>query len=192
MKDWERIRASRDDLTDYVVHFTRYRAERSEGRFRHVSARDVLIEILGTGHLRPDYAARSNMYSRTPRATVKGPQTAVCLTEQPLWAAIKSRDALTLPRYSGYGIAYHKYLLYAAGGRPALYALQSCLGRRLRSDEAGWEQGKDIFTGGLPADLQYLWVNYQPDLPGNCDYPIDFTWEREWDQAQGCGPSGPP
>jgi hypothetical protein len=74
----------------------------------------------------------------------------------------------------------HKYNLYQTGGRSVLYGNDAEIGRRLREGELGWEKGKDIFTGGLPLELQYLWVNYDPQHPSFESPSVDFTWEREW------------
>jgi len=179
MKDWQAIRVNRPDLTDYVIHFTRPRTDKVDEKNIQVSALQVLLEILEYGFIKPGFALLPNRSSKTARATVKGPDPAVCLTEQPLWAFLKYRDAVSCPRYSGYGIAYHKHMPYSHLGRPVLYGANIEIGRRMKEGEKGWEEGKDIFEGGLPRELQYLWVNYAPDLPDYCDYPIDFTWERE-------------
>jgi hypothetical protein len=111
--------------------------------------------------------------------TVKGPDPAVCLTEQPVAALLKTLG-LAGVKYSGYGVAYHKYLLHGFGGRPVLYGTEAELGRQLKSGERGYEEGKDIYVGGLPPTLQYLWVRYHPGLPGRFGKTVDFTWEREW------------
>ena len=177
MKNWERIRNERLDLTDYVIHFTRDRIEPK--RFRN--AREVLIEILESGHIRPTFAPMRHRYTSTPRATVKGPFPAVCLTEQPLSAVLTSNRIHG--RYSGYGIAYHKVHLYWAGGGPVLYGSDSLLGRRLRENDVGYEEGKDKFVGGLPDSLQYLWANYAPALPGPSGL---YVGERMAHSAQGC------
>jgi hypothetical protein len=60
-----------------------------------------------------------------------------------------------------------------------MYAAKHLLGRKLTEKEGGYEADKDIYDGGLPRDLQWLWSNYDP-VPGVTGYPIDFTWEREW------------
>jgi hypothetical protein len=172
MKDWERIRYEREDLTDYVIHFTRNYFRSGLNQL----ARQGLANILKSGHIGPTFAPKRTRYSSTLSPTIKGPSPAVCLTEQPISAILKN----PVHRYSGYGIAYHKVLLYQAGGRPVLYGSERELGRLLRPDEPGWQDDKEIFTGGLPQDLQYLWVRYKPLLPGCGDYPVDFTWEREW------------
>jgi hypothetical protein len=172
MKDWERIRQERDDLTDYVIHFTKHCFKPPVWD----KARDVLAKILACGYIRPTFALKPTRHTSTPGPTIKGPSPAVCLTEQPLSAILKIRTN----RYSGYGIAYHKVPLYQAGGRPVLYGSERELGRRLRQGEPGWEEGREIFAGGLPPELQYLWVRYAPLMAGSDGYPVDFTWEREW------------
>jgi hypothetical protein len=183
MKDWQRIRLERIDITDYVIHFTRYRSsfdrkwsDRSPG---FAQPEEVFKEILEDGFIRPTFAPiRSKTFGSTSN-TVRGPYPAVCLTEQPLSAVLVTRRCAG-SRYSGFGIAYHKYALFHAGGRPVLYGSKCMLGRRMKPDEPGYEEGKEIYTGGLPADLQYLWVRYEPAVGDSGDYPIDFTWEREW------------
>jgi hypothetical protein len=88
---------------------------------------------------------------------------------------------------SGYGVAYHKYHLHAVGGRPVLYGTYGELGRTVQEKEPGYIAGMDVYTGKLPLELQYLWVNYHPQSTGIDEPPVDFTWEREWRVK----PSGP-
>ena len=173
MKNWQIIRQVRDDLTDYVVHFTRS----SFVPPTLYQARDVLIQILRSGWINPTFAPMANRYKKVPQPTIRGPDPAVCLTEQPLSAVLKT----PVTRYSHYGIAYHKVCLFDAGGRPVLYGSEQELGIRTWKGQPGYQEGKDIYTDGLPEHLQYLWVRYVPILPGRGEeYPIDFTWEREW------------
>lgn len=61
-----------------------------------------------------------------------------------------------------------------------LYGDKRELGKQIGSGEAGWQDDKEIFQGGLPPEMQYLWVRYHPLFPGDDEYPVDFTWEREW------------
>ncbi|HYT95617.1 MAG TPA: hypothetical protein VEL76_43255 [Gemmataceae bacterium] len=98
MQPWARIRHEQPDLTDFVIHLTK---PKWDGR--PVMAREVLLEILRSGHIRPTFAPMGNRRTRTPRNTIKGPDPAVCLTEQPIWALLTSRRILP-DRYSGYGI----------------------------------------------------------------------------------------
>jgi hypothetical protein len=169
-----KIRSRREDLTDFVVHLTRPRQSPAAPGFQ------VLLEILQAGYIRPTFAPMTSPSSGgKPRATVKGPSPAVCLTEQPISAILATLEACPT-RYSGYGVAYWKPTLFDYGALPVLYAGKGELGRRIKQGEAGWEEGKDIFRGGLPADLQYLWVNYDPLGVGPFNHAIDFTWEREW------------
>jgi hypothetical protein len=86
----------------------------------------------------------------------------------------------TTGRYSGYGIAYYKPILYEGGGRSVLYGSYHEIGKKVKKGEPGWEEGKEVYTGGLPPDLQYLWVRYDPVDINGFNYKIDFTWEREW------------
>jgi hypothetical protein len=183
VKDWQRIRLARTDITDYVIHFTKHRFHFDsrwtdcEPGFRR--AEIVFRKILDEGFIRPTYAPISSKIAGTTSNTVRGPDPAVCLTEQPLSAVLVTRRC-TSGRYSGFGVAYHKFALFEAGGRPVLYGSESMIGRKLKLGEPGYEEGKDIHTGGLPRELQYLWVQYKPTVDNWIEYPIDFTWEREW------------
>lgn len=182
MMHWQRIRRERTDLTDYVIHFTKMRLDEPAWEARPCIALefDVFLEILNDGYIMPTFASRRSKVSGTTCNTVRGPEPAVCLTEQPLSDVLLSRKC-SGNRYSGLGIAYHKYALYSEGGRPVIYGDKSMLGRAVRQGEPGFQAGKDIYMGGLPPDLQYLWVQYKPTVGTHAyDYPIDFTWEREW------------
>jgi hypothetical protein len=90
---------------------------------------------------------------------VRGRYPAVCFTEQPLWALLKSLEVFPW-RYEGYGIAYHKAPLFQRGGRPVIY-------------------GNEVDLSELPDSQQFRFVTYAPSSDAD-DCPIDFTWEREW------------
>jgi len=177
MKDWERIRNARDDVTDYVIHWVKGRYQ--EGK--RMSPFAVLVEVLKCGYLKPTFALKSSIYEKSKRPTVRGPYPAVCFTEQTLDNFVKSCKVLS-NRYNPYGIALHKRALYRYGGRPVIYGEEDILGRRLRPNEHGYEQSKETketYEGGLPRDYQYLWVRYEP-IPNRDGYVIDWTHEREW------------
>jgi hypothetical protein len=184
MKDWQRIRAARSDLTDYVIHFTKFRSDLErkrtpEGRPFLAPPFDVFCEILNDGFICPTFAPIKSMTTGTTSNTVRGPDPAVCLTEQPLSAVLSTRQCAG-GRYSGFGIAYHKYALFETGGRPVFYGSKSLLGTRIQQGEPDYEDGKDIFQGGLPKESQYLFVQYKPTIDYFDDYPVDWTWKREW------------
>jgi hypothetical protein len=164
----------RGDLTDYVVHLTKHRCDPP------VSALQVLIEILETGDIHPTFASYKSQWSTSggSRPAVKGPYPAVCLTEQPVSAILKTLK-FAAGRYSGYGIAYYKPTLYDNGGRPVLYGSRHELGQKIKASQPGWQEGKENYNGGLPPELQYLWVKYDP-IGVSHQYKVDFTWEREW------------
>ncbi len=182
MQEWERIRSLRTDLTDYVVHFTKWRwihkGHSIEGRPPMAKPIEVLLEILHDGCIRPTFAAMPNRYNKTPQPTIYGPDPAVCLTEQTLASIVEC--SVTTSRYSGYGIAYHKVALHELGGRPVIYGSEDMLGRKLRAGEEGFEDGKKIYQEGLPLLCQHLFALYRPIVATSYDYPIDFTWEKEW------------
>lgn len=148
---WLNIRRVRPDLMDYVIHWT--------------SSFDILRKIVACGYLRPSFAQKHRSTVGGRQNTINGPDPAVCFTEQPLDAFIKSCHMLP-DRYQPYGVILHKWHLYTYGGRPVVY-------------------GDENLLKSLPADHKYLWVRYSP-IPdeGFGGYPVDWTHEREWRAKQ--------
>lgn len=174
MKDWERIREARPDITDYVIHWVRPKSEGGE----YIKPFTTLIDIIECGYLKPTFATRSSIYDRSRRPTVKGPYPAVSFTEQSLENFITSCRVLS-SRYHPYGIALYKRALYQYGGRSVIYDSEDILGIPLEPSEHGYEADKEIYRDGLPKDYQYLWMRYQP-IPNEDGYVVDWTHEREW------------
>jgi hypothetical protein len=168
---WLQIKQARPDLTDYLIHWTRERT--IDGKT--MTAFEVLKLIIKCGFLKPSFARRPRYTVGGVENTIKGRYPAVCFTEQPLDAFIKSCN--TLPsRYQPYGIAVRKDRLFEYGGRPVIYGDESQLNE-------------------LPEDRKYLWVHFQP-VPNRSlgGYPLDWTHEREWRaraKAYNCGELGP-
>jgi hypothetical protein len=72
MKDWQRIRLARTDLTDYVIHFTKLRGffyanwpDRPAGFAKPL---DVFLEILDEGFIRPTFVEIPLKRSASPRS----------------------------------------------------------------------------------------------------------------------------
>lgn len=107
MEQIRRIKEDRADLTDYIIHFTRYQ----DGN----TAFDILRKIVQDGYLKGGWSFRSK------RNTVFGDKPAVCFTESPLYGFL---DYVAKRNYKGaidsYGIAVKKSQLYKAGGRSVL------------------------------------------------------------------------
>jgi len=134
---WKHIRAVRQDLTDWVIHWTR--GQSPEGK--NESAFQVLQRILQCGYLKPTLAPRWRRPFRWDNSnTIQGPHQAVCFTDQTLSAFIQSCKALPT-HYSSYGIAFEKHNLFLYGGRPVIYGDKYLLKR-------------------LDDDDKYLWVYY--------------------------------
>jgi len=174
MKDWERIREVRPDITDYVIHWVRPKIE--EGKYK--KPLEILLDVIESGYLKPTFATRPSIYDRSRRPTIKGPYPAVCFTEQSLECFIKSCRVLS-SHYYPYGIALYKMALYHYGGRPIIYGSEDILGTPIQISESGYELGKEVYKDGLPKDFQYLWMRYEP-LPNLDGYVVDWTHEREW------------
>jgi len=174
MKDWERIREARPDITDYVIHWVRPKYE--EGKV--IKPLNILMDIIESGYLKPTFATRSSIYDRSKRPTVKGPYPVVCFTEQSLENFIKSCQVLR-NYYHPYGVALYKRVLYQYGGRPVIYSSEELLGTVLRPNEPEYEIGKEIYKNGLPKEHQYLWMRYEP-IPNQDGYVVDWTHEKEW------------
>lgn len=91
---WREIRQRRNDLTDYVVHFT------SDSFNPHVLPAGVLRQILRDDHIKPSFSPMSNRHRKgLKHNTVTGPDPVVCFTEMPLWAVIQTRTEF--PGYDG-------------------------------------------------------------------------------------------
>lgn len=83
MSNWQRIRAARTDLTDYVIHLTRWVVAAGPLEERMRDGINRLKDILRCGFLRPTTAPRITV-QKNRNNTVRGPHPAVCFTEQPL------------------------------------------------------------------------------------------------------------
>lgn len=159
MSNWQRIREARTDLTDYVVHLTRFVVDGDNGRRDVKEGRVRLKEIIRSGYLLPTAAHRiTRNKNRNP--TVRGPHKAVCFTGQPLEQIPATVRHGCGTGYKEYGIALHKADLFNYGGRPAIY-------------------GDEALFASLDDEFKYRWVRYHPVRPGGGD-PVDFTFEREW------------
>jgi len=164
----EDILHERQDMTDWLLHFTR----KTENR----GARDVLLSILVEGVIRPGFSERIIGQRKQLKKTIYGPHAAVCFSEQPLNAFVHYLRARNDPAaMAGYGILIHKRDVYAAGGLPVIYGLPK--GEELHHGEQGYDSQKRLLRReNLPLDLQYRYVVFVPTETG----PIDWTHEREW------------
>jgi hypothetical protein len=160
MGNWQRIRAARTDLTDYVVHLTRLVVDTAPLGERVRSGFNRLKDILRYGFLLPTRAPRTTV-QKNRNHTVRGPHPAVCFTEQPLEQIPETLANIDGASYQAYGIAFNKVDLYNYGGRPVIYG------------------DTDAFNS-LNDDVKYLWVRYRPIRTDDPGYPNDFTFEREW------------
>lgn len=155
VRDWERLRKTRLDVSQYVIHGTRSGSDIDMSR---IPPYENLKRILLNGYLKPTFAVASG----SNKPTVRGIYPAVCLTEQPLLFYQRSADAgLIIERYTKFGVAFRKDDLFDYGGRPVIYNTEDAL---------GW----------LPDETKYLWVGYDPRDLWHRDYPNDWTHEREW------------
>jgi hypothetical protein len=167
MKDWERIRLQRRDITDYLVHLTKIgRSFVKEGEHVRIAegqptrdAKDVLLNILRTGVFLPGRGFAFSLSVSQWRETIHGPQGAVCFTEVPLGSIVEGPGFGE--RFSWYGLAFHRVDLYRMGARNVIYDDNKCLAE-------------------LPDSLKYRWVRFEPKALGEEGYPCDFAHEREW------------
>jgi hypothetical protein len=160
MSNWQRIRAARTDLTDYVVHLTRLVVDDAPAGKVVRSGLNRLKDILRSGFLLPTTAPRTTIH-RNRNHTIRGPYPAVCFTAQPLEQIPITLANIDGASYQPYGIAFNHVDLFGYGGRPVIYG----------DDE--------VFTS-LDDHQKYLWVRYRPLRATATGYPNDFTFEREW------------
>ncbi len=89
---------------------------------------------------------------------IKGAYECVCFSEAPLNSLEKGLvNPDSHSRYSPFGIIFKKSWIFKCGGRPVIYQ-------------------SDAEFSDLPEKLKWRHVIYEPSR----DFPIDFTWEREW------------
>ena len=174
MKDWERIRKGRTDVTDYVIHWTKSKIEDD----KYKKPLDVLLDIVKCGYIAVGFSLKTSIYDRSKRPTIRGPHPAACFTEQSLEQFTQSCRILP-SHYRPYGIGLYKRALFEYGGRPVIYSSEEILGQIIVPNEKEYEQGKEIYKNGLHKEFQYLWVRYQP-IPNVDGYVVDWTHEREW------------
>lgn len=158
-RTYERILENRNDMTQWLIHFTRPNPPRL--------SLDVLKQILTEGVLRPTFAQRNKV------STIYGPNSAVCFTEQPIGSMMQYILAREEPSFiSGYGIIISKSDLYAAGGLPVIYGLDYVKLIEKKDDEQNTIRIIDPTI--LSPDEQYRYVTFDPYRG------IDWTHEREW------------
>jgi len=152
------IKANRQDITDWVIHWThrQYIGKKAQPSW------EILKEILKCGYLKPSKAPRpvDTLMGWENFNTIRGNSPAVCFSEQPLSAFIASflNDS---SRYPGSAIAFEKQHLFQYGGRPAIYGDEDLLNRLHDIDK-------------------HLWVKYSPLSESSRNYSVDWTHEREW------------
>ncbi len=163
VSDYHTIREVRFDITDYVIHLTRRMVHIHHGTGHNLpfyqEGLDRLKDIVNDGYLVPTQAPA--VTCRNVRTHVIKGHPAVCFSEMPLDAIITTLQHVDCTSHVGYGVALHKVDLHNYGGRPVLY-------------------GDYALFRALPADLQYLFMRYDPRKRGQPGNPYDFTFEREW------------
>ncbi len=176
MKNWQRLRKERRDITDHLIHWTKDFG--------------TLLEILDCGYLTPTFAPVYSVYAKEKRDTIRGSIPAVCFTEQPLDCFYRACK-LGIARYRPYGIVVHKYALYAYGGRPVIYGDNSTLEELPDNRKYLWV-GYDPIPNqeGYPLDFTHEreWrctVNSNPqfgytNMP-NEGVPILLPWDAHHD-----------
>ena len=162
---YDRVLAAREDMTDWVLHFTRDAVGQS--------AFCVLQSILVEGVLRSSFARRG-----TPaRSTIYGPNAAVCFTEQPLSAFLQYLRARNDPRWMArYGLIVDKRALFDHGGLPVIYGAKFVT--ELDENPEGFDPPlRMLSTDSLPLNEQFRYVAFNPSREF---YPLDWSHEREW------------
>jgi hypothetical protein len=162
-----KILSQREDMTDWLIHFTK------DNEFK--SARDVLIDILEQGLLKPAWGIRTTVQNKSTNRTVFGPLPAVCFSEQPIGMLpdyIKNREGA-----KPYGVIVHKHDAYAEGALPVIYG--STQFKELRAGDVGYVAGqRTIDPQILSLQEQFRYVGFALYRYGQG--PMDWTHEREW------------
>jgi hypothetical protein len=114
-KYWEDIRAAREDLTDYVAHFTNN--DISAGKV--FLAKDRLKAILRAGFISPTFAPMGHRHNRAPRPTIQRNNPALYLKEQPLSAFLKTPHKQYVLRQFRFGGAHVRFRSWLVDEVPA-------------------------------------------------------------------------
>jgi hypothetical protein len=161
MSNWQRIREERSDVTDFLVHLTRF-VVRHQPKLPVVQEGFLRLKaILKSGYLLPTNASRVTTIAQRISKTIRGDFPAVCFTEQPLEQIPVSLRGASAGGYEGYGIAFHRVDLQRYGARHVIYGDYHDLNK-------------------LSDDMKYRWVPCLPIRPEEGGYPNDFSVEREW------------
>ena len=116
---------------------------------------------------------RASWAFRNGRPTIYGPRAAVCFTEMPLYALLEYAKQRSKQSVGTYAVGVLKKELFAAGGRHAIYGLS---GKPVeRPPKGGWPRYLDSACGLAEAE-QYRYVAMSVDP----QRPIDWSHEREW------------
>jgi hypothetical protein len=157
----------RPDYSNYVAHFTKGRRPYCEtsGKKHPRDERipdapyDRLLSILTSGVI---YSTPQNWTNKK----------AVAFTECPWWSLLGHAQ-----RYSPYGVGFHKRVLFATGGGPALYLRQD-----LHEKQQDFADKRNPNHCGFHPDLYAFVTPFHPDYTDPDPYvrTVDFTHEREW------------
>jgi len=175
----------RNDLSTFVVHFTRDTPPSS--------AYENLLSILTGWCLRASntYGMAKNLADRFPE--VAATQRTVCFTETPLehaWMMCSDIDNREV-QFNGYGVAFTKTFARRRGANPVWYLditpgrdwLTNPINQMVReAEEAASPGGSTPDTAGLSEApiLRLTPFIEQMGRPGAAGRRKEFWWEREW------------
>lgn len=146
-----------DDMSDYVVHFTKLTEPQSDY--------NAIMRILATGSLQP------NRGFGIGKGRAPAPQTqyAVCFSEIPAgqWARLEQR------RGTKYGLGFRKEFILSKGGGPIWYAWK---------DTPHWLALQQLMKDAATDRNAVIWqLTPMIDAPGKYNgSQYEFDWEREW------------
>lgn len=158
----------RPDFSEYVVHFTKDVAPEDQvagkpiQQIRAMTAKQRLFSILTDGRL----LATNMPWTNKP---------AVCFTECTWFSLMYHAE-----RYSRFGVGFHKALLFAAGGGPAIYLPPGLMEHQKEHvGEEIYPFHERVFAFMTPFVPFYSPQAYK-DRFWKGRPPVDFSHEREW------------
>jgi hypothetical protein len=131
----------------------------------------VLTKIVRDGFLRAGWSFRNG------KATIYGPNPAVCFTEMPLYALLNyAKKRFDSGLVDTYAVVLKRSELFQAGGRPVIYGLSQATTEAI-AGEPGFGMGYRVLKPkSLPLHEQYRYVATAIGEHRS----IDWTHEREW------------